>query len=75
MNIECSKIVKFIVKDTVYTIQYYSDNCEICCEKNCVNSLFTVSSLETCEPLSYKCLPQQFKWHYGGKNILKTQKP
>ena len=49
MNIECSKIVKFIVKYIVYIIQYYSDNCEIFCEKNCVNSLFTVSSLETCQ--------------------------
>ena len=49
MKIEYLTIVKFIVKNTVYTIQYYFDNCEICYEKNCVNSLFTVSSLETCQ--------------------------
>ena len=49
MKIKCSTIMKFIVKNTVYTIQYYFDNCEICYEKNCVNSLFTVSSLETCQ--------------------------
>ena len=46
MKIECSIIVKFIVRNTIYTIQYCSDNYEICFEKNCVNSLFTV---ETCQ--------------------------
>ena len=49
MKIECLAIVKFIVRNTVYTIQYCFDKCEICCEKNCVNSLFNVSSLETCQ--------------------------
>ena len=49
MKIECSIIVKFIVRNTVCTIQYCSDNYEICCEKNCVNSLFTFISLETCQ--------------------------
>ena len=49
MKIECSIIVKFIVRNTVYTIQYCFDNCEICYEKICVNLLFTVSSLETCQ--------------------------
>ena len=49
MKIECLAIVKFIVRNTVYTIQYCSDKCEICREKNCVNSLFNVSSLETCQ--------------------------
>ena len=49
MKIEYLTIVKFIVKSIVYTIQYCSDNYKICYEKNCVNSLFTVSSLETCQ--------------------------
>ena len=49
MKIECSTIVKFIVRNTIYTMYYYSDNCKICCEKNCVNTLFTVNSLETCQ--------------------------
>ena len=43
MKIEYLTIVKFIVKNTIYTIQYQSNNYE----KICVNSLFIHSSLET----------------------------
>ena len=33
MKIKCSTIMKFIVKNTIYTIQYCSDNYEICYKK------------------------------------------